>query len=112
MLNAWDTSVLTFVTIYYLFINKNWFYLTLTSSILGVVAKIFILFIAPESPRWLLMQDKREEAIASFNQIAKINGVKSLIPHDAYFIELSVPRQNLNTSAISEFSNLVKSSKS
>jgi len=53
-MNAWDTSVLCIVTIYYLFINKHWFYLTLTFTILGAVAKIFILLIAPESPRWLL----------------------------------------------------------
>jgi hypothetical protein len=55
VMNGWDTSVLTFVTLYYLFINKDWFYITLFFSVLGAFAKIFILIIAPESPRWLLM---------------------------------------------------------
>ena len=49
-----------------------------------------MLFVMPESPKWLLYGGRREDAIASLNYMAWFNGCdkESYIPEDADFEEL------------------------
>jgi hypothetical protein len=42
----------------------------------------------PESPNWLMMNNRTKEAIESLNMIAKINGVEGRIPENATFKEM------------------------
>lgn len=70
-------------------------------SVLGAIAKLFMILYAPESPKWLLGQERREDAIMAFNTIAKMNGSNKFIPEDATFDEKIIPKQNLDTSSIS-----------
>lgn len=44
----------------------------------------------PESPNWLMMNNRTKEAIESLNLIAKINGVEYRIPENATFKEMQL----------------------
>ena len=70
--------------LYIMYVSKNWFYLCFVAQLLGYVV-LFICLFLPESPKWLLVHGKREEAIAALNSIASVNGVQTLIPEDAVF---------------------------
>lgn len=87
ILNAWDCLTLSIVTLYFLHVSKHWFQLCFWMSVLGTVSLLFMVFCAPESPKWLLTKGKRVEAIAAFNQIAKINRSGKTVPSDTTFEE-------------------------
>lgn len=89
LLNSWDQSTVTFMIFYFLFVSKDWFGLFLVMTLLGGVAHCFMLACAPESPKWLLAQGRRQEAIAAFNHIARWNRSTKLIPQDATFVEMT-----------------------
>lgn len=74
ILNAWDTITLTVLTLYFLYWDKSWFNLCLFMTVLGTACHCFMIFCAPDSPKWLLAQGKREDAIIAFNKIGKYNG--------------------------------------
>lgn len=61
--------------------------LVLVMTIIAAFALIFAVFFIPESPSWLLAQGRNNEAIDSFNAIAKFNGVTARIPHGSVFFE-------------------------
>lgn len=104
LLNTWDTVTLTVLTLYFRYWNKNWFYLYFSLTVLGALSMLFMMVLAPESPKWLILQGRKKEAISAFNNIAKLNGSKERIEDDAIFEEENLPRIGLNTSAISELS--------
>ena len=83
LLNAWDTITLTVTAIYFLYWNRNWFNLCLGMTILGAISHFYMLIYAPESPKWLLVQNRREDAIIAFNKIAEFNRSKNFIPQNA-----------------------------
>lgn len=85
ILNAWDTITLCFMTLYFLHWSKDWFPICFFMSVIGALAHVFMMVAAPENPRWLLSQGRREEAIAAFNRIAKFNRSKFSIPENATF---------------------------
>lgn len=84
-----------------MFVSNNWYGLMLGTTILGALGNVIMLFM-PESPAWLLAHGRKKDAISALNQIAKINGSKITIPHDIVFVEEQVPKQNLNSSVLSE----------
>lgn len=73
VLNAWDCLTISVVSFYYKFVSKHWFSLYFTMSLVGFTSLMILTFIIPESPKWLLHNKRRSEAIDSFNLIAKIN---------------------------------------
>ena len=72
-LNAVDTITLTISTLYYLYWNKNWYYLCFTFTLIGTVSHLYMILFAPESPKWLLANNRKPEAISAFNRIGKLN---------------------------------------
>jgi len=44
---------------------------------LAIIGFLGALFVLVESPKWLLINGRREEAIANLNYIGRINGNKS-----------------------------------
>ena len=86
-LNAFDTLTLFVTCVYFIFISKEWFYLYLFMTVLGTVSFIVIFWIMPEAPRWLLINGKQEEAISTFNSIARFNRSSSRISPQSVFIE-------------------------
>lgn len=56
--------------------------------LVGFSAWLVIYNLMPESPNWLMMNNRTKEAIESLNLIAKINGVEYRIPENATFKEM------------------------
>jgi MFS family permease len=83
IINAWDGIAMTIVTCYFLYWNKNWFPLFFGMSIAASFCHFLMILLAPESPKLLLSQGKVDQAIQSFNKIAKYNGSLKLIPSNA-----------------------------
>ena len=81
--------------LYCLFISRDWFPLYLTFVTIWFIAFLIMLTL-PESPRWLLYGDRREDAIKMINYMAWFNGCpkESYIPNDAIFEEIEELRQS------------------
>lgn len=90
VMNAFDTSTLAVTSVYFLFISRDWLYLYLFLAVLATICQITLLLVVPESPKWLLIKGKRNEAIAALNRIAVFNKTDYLIPNDAEFVEFVV----------------------
>lgn len=62
-----------FVTFYFGWISKTWYYMQIPTVTFGVIGIIFLI-LQPESPKYLVSIKKYDEARRSFNKIAKVNG--------------------------------------
>ena len=86
IINVFD-CVPTLVTgLFYLFIGRDWFTIYLINVIISITGFV-LAFVCPESPRWLLYNNRQGEAIAALNYIAKFNRSEERIPVDARFEE-------------------------
>ena len=65
-INVFDGFPMVFTCAYYLFISKNWIELPIMFAVLSYVA-LFLAYICPESPRWLLVNGNSEQAIDVLN---------------------------------------------
>lgn len=77
MINAW---VPMFLAIYFWKITKHWiyfYYFTLSICIINCI----LVFYIPESPRWLVSQERYKDAKDSLNEVAKINS-KPMLQYD------------------------------
>lgn len=87
LLNAWDTLTLFVTCIYFQYVTREWFWLYLVLTSLGTISYLTMIFVLPEAPMWLLIQGREQEAIASFNTMAKWNFSVNRIPQSAHFAE-------------------------
>ncbi|CAF0803311.1 unnamed protein product [Brachionus calyciflorus] len=62
-----------FVYVNYMVLGLSWRYLAIALIFLGVPFLSYF-FILPESPRWLLSKDRKEEAYEILKKVAKTNG--------------------------------------
>ena len=69
-MNALDTITLTVSTLYYLYVNKDWYYLCFFFTVIGAISHFYMIIFAPESPKWLLANNRRLEGISAFNRVA------------------------------------------
>ena len=74
--------------LYFMFISKDWLYLSLIFCVLSYLALITAFF-CPESPRWLIVNSRSAEGIDALNQMARMNKVSMSrrIPEYAVFVE-------------------------
>ena len=61
----------------------------------AIVSNVIVAIVCPESPMWLLLHGKRQEAIKVLNYIAWFNGSKNRISDDTEFVESAVLAKNL-----------------
>lgn len=71
------TSIILW-SFYYQMLDKNWFPLQAIYFVAGIIAMFTAIFVLPESPKFLYSKQKFDQARASLNYIAKINGKKPL----------------------------------
>lgn len=55
----YDGLTLSVMTFYFLYFSRDWFKLCFVMTIAGAIGHIFMLLCAPESPRWLLMNNRK-----------------------------------------------------
>lgn len=72
-INAFDGSTLIFLGTYFIFI-KDWFPYQLFMFVVQCISLVLFFLFVQESPKWLLIQGRKADAIKSFNRIARING--------------------------------------
>ena len=84
-ISAFDALPMILTCLMYLFVSKNWLHLPLIFCILSFTATVLAYF-CPESPRWLLVNGRSQEAIAQLNKIASMNKTRQ-IPENALFVE-------------------------
>lgn len=84
-ISAFDALPMILTCLMYLFVSKNWLYLPLIFCVLSFIASI-LAYICPESPRWLLVNGRSQEAITELNKIASMNKTRP-IPENAMFVE-------------------------
>jgi hypothetical protein len=53
-MNWYDCFVLAGITLYFMFVSKNWFYLMFPLTCSGAFAHLFMMLACPESPKWLI----------------------------------------------------------
>jgi MFS family permease len=83
IVNTLDTMTMVVFGFYLLFISKNWFPLCFSFLIIDCVALVVFAWAIPETPKWLLINGKIDDAIDNLNYIAKFNGSANRIPKNA-----------------------------
>ena len=81
-INFLDATSMGVFCAYVAYVDKDWMGINLIVLALAYLALI-LAFICPESPRWFLVNGKREEAIRALNYMAKFNGKTNRISSHA-----------------------------
>ena len=89
-INLVDFSNAAIAGCFFLFIKNDWYQLYSIWVCLSATAYLTLLCFCTESPKWLLMQGRTEEAIAALNYIAWFNGSPNRIATDTDFIEAEI----------------------
>jgi len=78
---AFDAATLMIIVFYFGYISSNWYPLFLFMTCVGLLAHLFMCYVSPDSPAWLLSQGRTEDAINALNKIGQINKCENLISH-------------------------------
>lgn len=73
----WNMSegfIYIYITIYYRLISKKWAPVFVFALILNIIVLGFVLFVLPESPKWLYNKKKFQQFNKALDQMAKFNG--------------------------------------
>jgi hypothetical protein len=87
-MNAFDRSTLFVTGFFLVFITRWWLVIAMFYWTVGVFAFVLAYFYLPESPLWLVMNNRNAEAIAIFNQMAVVNGSEGRIQENTEFTEM------------------------
>lgn len=63
------------MTIWYQFIDKGWFLLQIICLFLAVISFLYTFFLVPESPKWLYINFRFDEAREALHDVADVNWV-------------------------------------
>ena len=85
-INIFDAVPMAVFCVYVSFIQKDWLYINLIATGLSYIAFVMAFF-CPESPRWYLVNGRRDKAIDTLNYMARVNGSSHQIPKSAQFVE-------------------------
>jgi hypothetical protein len=63
VVNAFDTLTMCITCIYFEWVSKHWFWLYFGMTALGTASYVLIMLFIPEAPKWLLINNKKSQAI-------------------------------------------------
>ena len=69
-----EAMVFIYLTIYYKYISKDWFWTVAFGLCLNIVGLVFLVFLLPESPRFLFYKKRLKECEEVLRIMAKSNG--------------------------------------
>ncbi|TNV79478.1 hypothetical protein FGO68_gene17792 [Halteria grandinella] len=72
-----DSSAMVLLPLYFKFVSKYWLYFHVVSFSLNVISALLI-FMVPESPKYLIGKHQPLQALESLNKIARFNGLPIL----------------------------------
>jgi len=98
IMNSFDNITMTVLCLYFKFVSRHWTYLFYLLETLGVLSYIVLMLCVPDSPKWLLLNGRKKEAIAAFNYMAIVNRCPERIPEDANFVESNFTKNHLQLS--------------
>jgi MFS family permease len=87
VLNIINSGTMVVFGLYVLLVSRDWFPIELFMWTIGILAYIAMYFLMPESPRWLLINGRKLEALEKYEYIADFNKTEFLIPQTANFQE-------------------------
>mmetsp|Transcript_12808 Transcript_12808/g.21674 ORF Transcript_12808/g.21674 Transcript_12808/m.21674 type:complete len:203 (-) Transcript_12808:1054-1662(-) len=94
-MNAFDASTLFTIGFCLKFVESDVVVVVETMNAIGSLAIILYLLFVPESPRWLMVNQRSKESIKVLNYIAWFNGSSYRIPEQAQFdVIAQVLKQN------------------
>lgn len=91
-----------FTGVYFLFISRDWQPLIYTFFYVHIAGYLLVTALCPESPKWLLLQGKRKEAIDALNYIAKINRSPNRISSSTYFAEQAIAEAGTDMPSVAD----------
>ena len=83
----WDALTPMWACLFFIFVQPDAYYHFGLIVAMKFAALIILLGLQIETPRWLLMNGRKEEAIRMLNFIAWFNGVDERLHADTKFIE-------------------------
>ena len=86
IVNVVDAMPTVITGLFYVFVQRDWFTIYAINVAVSYSA-LLLAFFCPESPRWLLLNNKQSEAIEALNKIAKFNGSEVRIAENTIFQE-------------------------
>ena len=76
--------------VYFLFISRDWKPLIQVYMYCSIAGYLLVSALCVESPKWLLLQSRRKEAIDALNYIAKVNRSPNRISASSLFTEQAI----------------------
>ena len=103
VINVVDAFPTLITGLFYLLVARDWFTIYAINVAVSFLA-LLLAFVCPESPRWLLYNNRQAEAIDALNYMAKFNGTEERIPEDTVFqetLQVAGPKQIIEEVLIS-----------
>lgn len=98
-INSLEFLVFIVAGLYYLLISRDWWPLIQVYFCVHIFGYILVTALCVESPKWLLFQSRRKEAIDALNYIAKVNRSKFRISASTQFTEQAIAEAGANGEA-------------
>lgn len=90
VLNIINSGTMVVFGLYVLLISREWFPIEMFMWTIGMLSYLAMYFFMPESPRWLLINGRKLEALEMYKKIADFNKTEFLIPLTSHFTELKL----------------------
>ena len=87
---------------YFIWVSRNVQPLLEMYLYVGIAAHLFLCFFVPESPKWLLMQGRADDAIKSINYVARFNFKKTRFDSDIQFTDFDHVKIETNSRTINK----------
>jgi hypothetical protein len=110
MWNVSEALIYIYATIYFRYIAKDWKVLFYISIFMASISILWVLFVVPESPKWLYGKKLYELCQENMLHMATVNGVKSKLRPDSPLMMIMEDIDRVITPIISKRGSQMKTS--